>query len=81
MTAALSSGDMTIFSMPIEAFEGDTFKKFTKRPGTVAVNLPISDMGWKGGVTIKSEDDNFRCPGTVGGEIVNVSMDLIPLKV
>ena len=80
MTAALSSGDMTIFSMPIEAFEGDTFQKFTKRPGTVAVKLPISDMGWKGGVTVKSEDDNFRCPGTVGGEIVNVSMDFATAK-
>jgi hypothetical protein len=75
MTAALSSGDMTVFSMPIEAYESDTFQKFTKRPGTVAVTLPITEMGFSGGVTVKSEDDNFRCPGTVGGDIVNVSMD------
>ena len=80
MQAALSSGDMTIFSMPTEAFNGDTFQKFTKRPGTVAVTLPISDMGWGAGVTIKSEDDQFRCPGTVGGEIVNKSMDFDTAK-
>ena len=74
MTAAMSSGDMTIWSMPIKAFDGEQFQKFTKRPGTVAVSLPISDMGWKTGVTVISEDDQFRCPGTVGGEIVNTSM-------
>ncbi len=74
MTAAMSSGDMTIWSMPIKAFDGEQFQKFTKRPGTVAVSLPISEMGWKSGVTVNSEDDQFRCPGTVGGEIVNTSM-------
>jgi hypothetical protein len=34
MTAAMSSGDMTIWSMPIAAFDGEQFGKFTKRPGT-----------------------------------------------
>ena len=80
MTAALASGDMTMWSMPKTAFEGEAFGKFTKRPGTVAVTLPISDMGWSGGVTVNSEDDNFRCPGTVGGEIVNTSMDFDTAK-
>ena len=80
MTAAMASGDMTIWSMPIETFEGEQFGKFTKRPGTVAVKLPIADMGWTGGVTVISEDDNFRCPGTVGGEIVNTAMDFDTAK-
>ena len=80
MTAAMASGDMTICSMPIETFEGEQFGKFTKRPGTVAVKLPIADMGWTGGVTVISEDDNFRCPGTVGGEIVNTAMDFDTAK-
>ena len=80
MTAAMASGDMTMWSMPKAAFEGEAFGKFTKRPGTVAVTLPISDMGWSSGVTVKSEDDNFRCPGTVGGEIVNASMDFDTAK-
>jgi TRAP-type uncharacterized transport system substrate-binding protein len=80
MTAALSSGDMTIWSMPIAAFDGEQFGKFTKRPGTVAVTLPINEMGWKSGVSVVSEDDNFRCPGTVGGEIVNTSMSFDTAK-
>ena len=80
MTAAMSSGDMTIWSMPIAAFDGEQFGKFTKRPGTVAVSLPISEMGWKSGVTVVSEDDTFRCPGTVGGEIVNTSMSFDTAK-
>ena len=80
MTAAMSSGDMTIWSMPIAAFEGEQFGKFTKRPGTVAVSLPINEMGWKSGVSVVSEDDTFRCPGTVGGEIVNKSMSFDTAK-
>jgi TRAP-type uncharacterized transport system substrate-binding protein len=78
--AAMSSGDMTIWSMPTEAFDGEQFGKFTKRPGTVAVNLPIANMGWGDGVSVISEDSNFRCPGTVGGEIVNLSMDFDTAK-
>ena len=80
MTAAMSSGDMTIWSMAVAAFDGEQFGKFTKRPGTVAVSLPISEMGWKSGVTVVSEDDTFRCPGTVGGEIVNTSMSFDTAK-
>ena len=77
---ALSAGDVTIWSMPRDAFEGETFQKVTKKPGTVAVTLPISDMGYANGVTVISEDDQYRCPGTVGGEIVNVDMDFETAK-
>ena len=80
VVAALASGNMTIWSMPVEAFEGEQFGKFTKRPGTVAVTVPISDMGWGADVSVVSEDSNFRCPGTVGGEIVNLSMDFDTAK-
>ena len=72
---SLSSGDMTIWSMPKIKFESETFQKVTKKPGTVAVTLPISEMGYSKGITVVSEDELYRCPGTVGGEIVNVSMD------
>ena len=75
VTAALSSGDMTIFSMPKDVFEGEAFQKITGLPGTVAFSMPISEMGYTGGVTIVSEDDTYRSPGTVGGDIVNVNMD------
>ena len=74
ITAALASGDMTIFSMPRDVFEGEGFTKLAGIPGTVKVELPISDMGYSSGVTVVSEDDNLRGPGTVGGEVVNVDM-------
>lgn len=80
LTAAMASGDMTIWSMPKDVFDGDAFAKVTKVPGTVAVSLPIADMGYSGGVTVISEDDMFRGPGTVGGEIVNVNMDFDTAK-
>jgi len=75
VTAALSSGDMTIFSMPRDVFEGEAFGKIVGLPGTVAFTIPVVEMGYTGGVTIVSEDDTYRSPGTVGGDIVNVNMD------
>lgn len=75
VTAALASGDMTIFSLPKSVYESEAFAKVGKLPGTVPTTMKISEMGYGDGVTIVSEDDTFRGPGTVGGEVVNVSMD------
>ena len=75
ITAALASGSMTIFSVPKKVYEGDAFQKVGKIPGTVPVSMPVADMGYGEGVTVVSEDDMFRGPGTVGADIVNVSMD------
>lgn len=75
VTAALSSGDMSIFSMPKDVYEGEDFQRVAGIPGTVAFSIPISEMGYSGGVTVVSEDDTYRSPGTVGGDIVNVNMD------
>ncbi|MEM7268894.1 MAG: TAXI family TRAP transporter solute-binding subunit [Pseudomonadota bacterium] len=74
LTAALASGDMTIWSLPKSVYESEAFQKVGKIPGTVPVTMPIADMGYSSGVSIVSEDDMYRGPGTVGGEIVNVSM-------
>lgn len=73
--AAIASGDMTIWSVSKEVFESEAFQNVGKIPGTVPVEFPVADMGYTSGVTIVSEDDTFRGPGTVGGDIVNVSMD------
>ena len=80
VTAALASGDMTVFSMPKDAFESDAFQNVTKLTGTVAFTMPVADMGYGDGVTVVSEDDTFRGPGTVGGDIVNVNMDFDTAK-
>lgn len=74
VTAALASGDVTIWSLPKDVYEGEAFQKIGKLPGTVPTTLKISEMGYGDGVTVVSEDDTFRGPGTVGGEIVNKSM-------
>lgn len=80
VTAALASGDMTVFSMPKEAHESEAFQKVTKLPGTVAFTMPVAEMGYGDGVTVSSEDDTFRGPATVGGDIVNVDMDFDTAK-
>lgn len=73
--AALASGAMTLYSMPVDAFESEGFDNVAKLPGTVKFTIPVADMGYGDGVTIMSEDDTFRGPGTVGADIVNVDMD------
>ncbi len=75
VSAALSSGDMTLFSMPAANFDSEEFSNVANLPGTVKFSMPIAEMGYGEGVTIQSEDDTFRGPGTVGADIVNVSMD------
>lgn len=80
VTAALASGDITIFSMPTDIFESEAFENVAKLPGTVAFTIPVADMGYGDGVTIVSDDDTFRGPATVGGDIVNVDMDFETAK-
>lgn len=75
VTAALASGDITIWSTPKAVFESEAFANVAKLPGTVPVEMPVADMGYGDGVTVVSEDDMYRGPGTVGADIVNVSMD------
>ncbi|WP_299655929.1 TAXI family TRAP transporter solute-binding subunit [uncultured Tateyamaria sp.] len=80
VSAALASGNMTIFSMAKDVFEGDAFQKVAGIPGTVRFSMPVADMGYGDGVTIASEDGTFRGPGTVGADIVNASMDFDTAK-
>ena len=80
VTAALASGDVSVFSTPKVAHESDAFQNITKLPGTVSFSMPVADMGYGEGVTVVSEDDTFRGPGTVGGDIVNVAMDFDTAK-
>lgn len=80
ISAALASGNMTVFSMPKDKFESEAFGKIANLPGTVAFSMPVADMGYGDGVTVVSEDDTFRGPGTVGGDIVNVNMDFDTAK-
>lgn len=75
ISAALASGNMTIFSMPKDRHESEEFSNVANLPGTVKFSMPVGDMGYGEGVTVVSEDDTFRGPATVGADIVNVNMD------
>jgi hypothetical protein len=76
----MASGDMSIFSVSNEVYNSEAFSKIAGLPGTVKFQMPISAMGYSDGVTVVSEDDNFRGPGTVGADIVNKSMDFETAK-
>lgn len=80
VSAGLASGDMTVWSMPKDVFEGEAFAKVAALPGTVPVTIPVADAGYGDGVTIVSEDDMIRGPGTVGADLVNVSMEFDTAK-
>ncbi|WP_420863996.1 TAXI family TRAP transporter solute-binding subunit [Algirhabdus cladophorae] len=75
ITQAVSSGNMTLWSTPKDIFESEGFQKIGNVPGTVTVTLPPAETAYPEGVTVISEDDNFRGPGTVGGEVVHKDMD------
>ncbi len=80
VTAALASGNITIYSVSKEVFGGEAFQNVGKLPGTVPFEMAISEMGYGDGVTISSEDDMYRGPATVGADIVNVNMDFDTAK-
>lgn len=80
MTQAVSAGKMTVWSTPKDIFEGEAFQKIGNVPGTVTVSLPLSDVSFADGVSVSSEDDKFRGPGTVGGEVVHKNMDFDTAK-
>ncbi|WP_420332574.1 TAXI family TRAP transporter solute-binding subunit [Roseibium sp.] len=75
VSASLASGNMTIYSVSKEVYDSEAFGNVAKLPGTVKFSMPVADMGYGDGVTVVSEDDTFRGPGTVGADIVNKSMD------
>ena len=80
VTAALASGNMTIYSVSKEVFDSEAFVNVGKLPGTVPFQMAIADMGYGDGITISSEDDMYRGPATVGADIVNVDMDFDTAK-
>ena len=75
ISQAVASGDITVFSMPKDAFEGKKGKKMMRAPGSVAVAVKVTPELFGQGVTVVSEDGMFRGMGEVGGEIVNKNMN------
>ena len=74
ITAALAAGNMTVWSLPKDKYEGDAFQKYLRAPGSAPFELSMSEMDLGPGVTVKSEDGTFRGLATIGGDIVNKDM-------
>jgi len=75
ITRSLAAGDMTLWSIPKDIWEGEAMQKYIKSPGTAGLVFDLSDIAPVKGLTIVSEDGVWRSPTTVGAEVVNASMD------
>ena len=75
LTQGASSGAITLWSTPKDIFESEAFQKVGNVPGTVTVTLSPDETAYPEGVSVVSEDEMFRGPGTVGGEVVHKDMD------
>ncbi|MCY4302440.1 MAG: hypothetical protein OXC68_12010 [Aestuariivita sp.] len=80
ITRSLAAGDMTLWSIPKDIWEGEAMQKYIKSPGTAGITFDLSDIAPVQGLTIVSEDGMWRSPTTVGAEVVNASMDFETAK-
>jgi TRAP-type uncharacterized transport system substrate-binding protein len=80
ITRSLAAGDMTLWSIPKDIWEGEAMQKYIKSPGTAGLVFDLSDIAPVKGLTIVSEDGVWRSPTTVGAEVVNASMDFETAK-
>lgn len=80
ITRSLAAGDMTLWSIPKDIWEGEAMQKYIKSPGTGSIVFDLSDVAEQKGLTIVSEDGVWRSPSTVGAEVVQASMDFETAK-
>ena len=75
ITRAVSAGNMTVWSIPKDAYESEAMQKYLKAPGSAPWTMPIEEATFGDGVTVVSEDGTFRGLATIGGDIVHKDMD------
>ncbi|MDE1130614.1 MAG: C4-dicarboxylate ABC transporter substrate-binding protein [Ascidiaceihabitans sp.] len=77
LTIPSAAGAMTIWSMPSKAYESDAMQKYMKAPGSAPWTSDVASLEaiMGDGFTFVSEDDTFRAFATIGGNVVNKSMD------
>ena len=80
ITRSLSAGDMTLWSIPKDIWEGERMQKYIKSPGTAGIVFDLKDVAPVKGLTIVSEDGIWRSPTTVGSEVVHKDMDFETAK-
>ena len=80
ITRALAAGSMTLWSTPIEVWEGEGMQKYIKSPGTAGLVFDLSDLAPQSGLTVVSEDGVWRSPTTVAAQVVHKDMDFETAK-
>lgn len=75
ITRSLAAGNMTLWSIPKNIWEGTGMQKYINSPGTAGLVFPLSDLVPVDGLKIVSEDGVWRSPTTVGAEVVHKDMD------
>ena len=72
---SLGSGNMTLWSVPLKAWNTKGMQKYLKAPGIAAFVVDLKSVKPVKGLTIVSEDGIWRSPAPMGAEMVNTSMD------
>ena len=72
---SLGSGSMTLWSVPLKTWNGKGMQKYLKAPGIAPFVVDLKTVKPVKGLTIVSEDNVWRSPATIGGEMVHTSMD------
>ncbi len=80
ITRSLAAGDMTLWSIPKDAWEGEGMQKYIKSPGTGGLVFELSDLQPQNGLTIVSEDGIWRSPTTIAAQVVHKDMDFETAK-
>jgi len=74
ITQSLASGNMTVWSVPVDKWDSEPFQKYLRAPGSAPFTLELEKADLGEGVTVVSDDDTFRGLATIGGDIVNKNM-------
>ena len=80
ITRSLAAGDMTLWSIPKDIWEGEGMQKYISSPGTIGLVFDLSNLPPQKGLTIVSEDGMWRSPSSVGAEAVHKDMDFETAK-
>ena len=72
---SLGSGSITLWSVPLKAWNSNGMQKYLKAPGIARFVLDLKTVKPIKGLTIVSEDGIWRSPAPMGAEMVRTSMD------
>ena len=72
---SLGSGSITLWSVPLKAWNSKGMQKYLKAPGIGPFVVELNSVKPVKGLTIVSEDGKWRSSATLGGELVQASMD------